>query len=83
MALLLQCCLKLDIHSLFLLCFSDDLVVKESGSYLSAKQVWGALRALETLSQLVVKSPAGEVSCFLNSCMKRHYIGCYGDIDMF
>lgn len=60
--------IQIDIHSPCVGVFpsdktdeSYDLVVKESGSYLSAKQVWGALRALETLSQLVVKSPAGEL----------------------
>ncbi|CAI9715024.1 beta-hexosaminidase subunit beta [Octopus vulgaris] len=40
---------------------SYDLVIKESGCYLSAKQVWGALRGLETLSQLIVKSPDGDL----------------------
>lgn len=54
--------LKMHYTVICFLLLLDDLVIKESGCYLSAKQVWGALRGLETLSQLIVKSPDGDVS---------------------
>ncbi|KAJ8302882.1 hypothetical protein KUTeg_019278 [Tegillarca granosa] len=34
---------------------SDDLFVKRTGAYLWANEVWGAIRGLETFSQLVFK----------------------------
>ena len=41
--------------------FSDDLFVKRTGIFLWANEVWGALRGLETFSQLVFKGPDSQV----------------------
>ena len=36
--------------------FSDNLVVSATNVTIRAKEVWGALRALETLSQIVYET---------------------------
>lgn len=41
---------------------SDDVFVKKTGSYIWANEVWGALRGLETFSQLVFRGTDGVVS---------------------
>lgn len=40
---------------------SYDLVVKKSAAYLWANEVWGLLRGLETLSQLIWRGPDGKL----------------------
>ena len=41
---------------------TDDLEVKTTGATIIARQVWGALRGLETFSQLLYQDDQGRVS---------------------
>ncbi len=41
--------------------FSDDLEVKRTGASIIAREVWGALRGLETFSQLIYRDEHGKV----------------------
>ena len=42
--------------------FSDNLKVKSNGAALTANEVWGAIRGLETFSQIVYEETPGAVS---------------------
>ena len=55
-------CLENLQENIFPFVFSDTLTVSSSGAVLSANEVWGALRGLETFSQLVVRDEMGGVS---------------------
>lgn len=50
------------ITSILLLLFSDDLFVKRTGVHIWANEVWGALRGLETFSQIVFKGTNQQVT---------------------
>lgn len=40
---------------------SDDLEVKRTGASIIAREIWGALRGLETFSQLIYRDEQGKV----------------------
>lgn len=70
--LVLSCFSGIMIFFLSLLCFlscfsfwfSDDLEVKRSSVSIITREVWGAIRGMETFSQLVYQDEFGDVSLF-------------------
>ena len=58
------------VMNMALLIFLDDLSVQPGSVVIFSEQVWGAVRALETLSQLVIPDSTGQVSIIKDPSMK-------------
>lgn len=43
--------------------FADILSISDTRSYLTAKNIWGSLRGLETFSQMIYLNEDGAVRC--------------------
>ena len=48
---------------------ADDLEVKRTGVSIITREVWGAVRGIETLSQLIYRDSYGYVCCLIFSVM--------------
>lgn len=52
---------SLPLNITFHVCLSDDLFVKRTGIHIWSNEVWGSLRGLETLSQIIFKGTNQQV----------------------